>query len=186
MIGICFDGTGYGVDGAIWGGEFLTGDFSCFERAAYFRYVPMPGGNTAIRQPSRMGLAHLVESVLAARTYQPDSFEFGQGRRTSTDVLQAAAQLADAQSREVGALAQYEVFRVDIAFATGTLIGQGQVLLPPSDAGDDLSKPTATLANRRWKRRAGSRRIGPTDYPESYSINRTQRTPFCTGWFTGT
>ena len=54
VIGVTFDGTGYGTDGAIWGGEFLVGDYRSFRRAAHLRYVGMPGGDQAIREPWRM------------------------------------------------------------------------------------------------------------------------------------
>ena len=55
------------------------------------------------------------------------------GVRTSTDVLDAAARLADAQSSEVRALADYERARVDIAFGTGTLLGYDQIRWEPTD-----------------------------------------------------
>jgi hydrogenase maturation protein HypF len=64
VIGVIFDGTGYGTDGAIWGGEFLVGDYCGFRRAAHFRYVPMPGGEAAIREPWRMAVAHLLDAGL--------------------------------------------------------------------------------------------------------------------------
>jgi hydrogenase maturation protein HypF len=59
VIGVSFDGTGYGTDGAIWGGEFLVADYGGFRRAAHLAYVPLPGGDTAIRRPYRTALAHL-------------------------------------------------------------------------------------------------------------------------------
>lgn len=59
VIGLSFDGTGYGSDGAIWGGEILFGGYTGFERALHFKYVPLPGGDTSIRKPARMALAHL-------------------------------------------------------------------------------------------------------------------------------
>jgi hydrogenase maturation protein HypF len=61
-IGVIFDGTGYGADGAVWGGEFLIGDCNGFERAAHLRYVAMPGGDQAIREPWRMAIAHLRDA----------------------------------------------------------------------------------------------------------------------------
>src|SRR5262249_18042611 len=62
VIGVTFDGTGYGTDGGIWGGEFLIGDYRAFRRAAHLRPVAMPGGEQAIREPWRMAAAHLVDA----------------------------------------------------------------------------------------------------------------------------
>jgi hydrogenase maturation protein HypF len=60
VIGFALDGTGYGTDGNIWGGEVLIADYGKFERAAHFEYVPMPGGNAAVREPWRMAISYLV------------------------------------------------------------------------------------------------------------------------------
>ncbi len=59
VMGFSLDGTGYGTDGHIWGGEVLLADFNGFERAAHFEYIPMPGGAAAIREPWRMALSYL-------------------------------------------------------------------------------------------------------------------------------
>ncbi|MFF5244720.1 carbamoyltransferase HypF [Streptosporangium sp. NPDC000095] len=59
VIGVAFDGLGYGTDGTIWGGEFLVADLAGFTRAGRLAPVPMPGGTAAIRQPWRMAAAHL-------------------------------------------------------------------------------------------------------------------------------
>jgi hydrogenase maturation protein HypF len=59
VIGIALDGTGYGTDGCIWGGELLLADYQRFERAGHLEYVPMPGGEAAIREPWRMAVSYL-------------------------------------------------------------------------------------------------------------------------------
>lgn len=58
-IGVIFDGTGYGLDDRIWGGEFLVGDARGFQRAAHLEYLPLPGGDEAIRRPYRLALVYL-------------------------------------------------------------------------------------------------------------------------------
>ena len=60
VIGIALDGTGYGTDGRIWGGEVLLAGYAGFERAAHLAYVPLPGGEAAIREPWRMAVSYLV------------------------------------------------------------------------------------------------------------------------------
>lgn len=59
VLGVAFDGLGYGTDGTIWGGEFLLADLEDFERLAHLAPVPMPGGTAAIREPWRMAAAYL-------------------------------------------------------------------------------------------------------------------------------
>ena len=61
VIGIALDGTGYGTDGAIWGGEVLVADYEGFERAGHFEYVPLPGGAAAIHEPWRMAVSYLAK-----------------------------------------------------------------------------------------------------------------------------
>ena len=62
VIGVALDGTGYGSDGSIWGGEFLIAGYSCFERAAHLKNVPLPGGEKAIREVWRMGCVYLYDA----------------------------------------------------------------------------------------------------------------------------
>jgi len=62
VIGVAFDGTGYGEDGNIWGGEFLIADYADFERKAHLKYLPLPGAEQAIKEPWRMAATYLYET----------------------------------------------------------------------------------------------------------------------------
>jgi len=71
VIGLSFDGTGYGVDGHIWGGEVLVAEATHFQRMAHLSYVPMPGGSSAIKEPWRMAVSYLYG------TFGEDFWELG-------------------------------------------------------------------------------------------------------------
>ena len=62
VIGVSFDGTGYGDDGAIWGGEFLIADYAAYQRPYHLTYIPLPGGDKAIKEPWRLALAWLYQT----------------------------------------------------------------------------------------------------------------------------
>lgn len=68
-IGIIFDGTGYGVDGRIWGGEFFVGDLVHQQRVAHLEYLPLPGGDSSIRRPYRIAIAYAA--AICDRTFRP-------------------------------------------------------------------------------------------------------------------
>jgi len=76
VIGVAFDGTGYGSDGTIWGGEFLLADYNGFKRAGRFDYVPLPGGAVAIRKPYRMALSYLY--TLLGEDFELDGLPLGE------------------------------------------------------------------------------------------------------------
>jgi hydrogenase maturation protein HypF len=109
VIGVTFDGTGYGLDGAIWGGEFLVGDYRQFRRWAHLRYVGMPGGERAIREPWRMALAHLVDAestiaLIEARNLHRDvrMLMTMLERRLNTPFTSSAGRLFDAVAALAG------------------------------------------------------------------------------------
>ena len=79
VIGVAFDGTGFGIDGKIWGGEFLVADFTGFERRAHLRYTALAGGDTAVREPWRIGLSYLLDTFGA----KLDSLDLPQFRRVA-------------------------------------------------------------------------------------------------------
>ena len=80
--------TGLGTDGAVWGGEFLIGGYRTFRRAAHLRYVSMPGGERAIREPWRMALAHLLDASASTVSL---------GRRIAARELEVVARMLERQ-----------------------------------------------------------------------------------------
>jgi len=62
VIGLAFDGTGFGTDGAIWGGEALLADWKGFQRLCHLEYMPLPGGEAAVRKPARMALSLILQA----------------------------------------------------------------------------------------------------------------------------
>ncbi|MCX5665703.1 MAG: hypothetical protein NT036_01445 [Candidatus Omnitrophica bacterium] len=69
VLGVAFDGTGYGTDGNIWGGEFFTGNFKGFKRVAHLDYIPMPGGEVCIKEPWRMAASYLYSAFGSVEGY---------------------------------------------------------------------------------------------------------------------
>ncbi len=69
VIGVIFDGTGYGPDGTVWGGEFLVGGYQSFRRLGHLRSLPLPGGDAAVREPWRMALSWL-HAVFGERLFE--------------------------------------------------------------------------------------------------------------------
>jgi len=72
IIGIAFDGTGYGTDGNLWGGEFLICDINGFERVGHFKYIPLPGGEMSIRECWRTAVSYLRNAI---NKVYPGSFD---------------------------------------------------------------------------------------------------------------
>jgi hydrogenase maturation protein HypF len=70
VIGVAFDGTGFGTDGNIWGGEFLVADYQRFTRMGHLEYLPLPGGTAAIKKPYRIAISYLL-SLLGETALKP-------------------------------------------------------------------------------------------------------------------
>jgi hydrogenase maturation protein HypF len=88
VIGLAFDGTGYGADGTIWGGEVLVADLTGFTRAGHLEPVPLPGGPAAIRQPWRMAAAYLHH---AYGSEAPDGLAVTRRHRDQWSAVQSLA-----------------------------------------------------------------------------------------------
>lgn len=68
VIGLLFDGTGYGTDGKIWGGEVFLANYRGFERRFHLQYLPLPGGEASIKKPARLALGYLAALDLLDRS----------------------------------------------------------------------------------------------------------------------
>ena len=112
VCGVAFDGTGYGPDGAIWGGEILLVNASDYERFANFAYVPMPGGAACIREPLRMAYGALwafdlldhpfAKKALSALGDLPDVLDQMIERGLNTPYTSSVGRLFDAASALLG------------------------------------------------------------------------------------
>ncbi len=105
VIGVAFDGTGYGPDGTIWGGEFLIADLKTSERGGHLAPVPMPGGAAAIRQPWRMAAAYLGERAAEVAQRHPDQWAAVTAmaaRGVNSPLTSSAGRLFDAAAALLG------------------------------------------------------------------------------------
>ncbi len=106
VVGVAFDGLGYGSDGTLWGGEFLLADLAGFQRLAHLVPVPMPGGTAAIRQPWRMAAAYLgsdAPSELVQRNAEHwDSVLAMASQKVNAPLTSSAGRLFDAVAAILG------------------------------------------------------------------------------------
>lgn len=116
VVGVVFDGAGLGEDGAIWGGEILIADRRHCRRAAHLRYVPLPGGDAAAREPWRMALAYLLDIGESS-----ERFALLPGRQPAVELLTRAIH------RRVGSPLTSSIGRLfDAVSALGGLCRIGQ------------------------------------------------------------
>lgn len=141
-LGVCWDGTGYGTDGTVWGGEFLLGDASGYTRVAHVRPFRLPGGEAAVREPRRTALALLLESqgpavlsredLESVRAFTPadrDVLAQMLARGVNAPVTTSAGRLFDAVASLLG-LVQRSAFEGQAAMAV-----EAAALAAPAGAG---------------------------------------------------
>jgi hydrogenase maturation protein HypF len=138
-IGVAFDGTGYGLDGTIWGGEFLIADFTGFERKASLRPIPMPGGEGAVREPWRMAVAYLLDAFDGELPNYPgieqlkdqpiDLLLPALRQRINTPLTSSSGRLFDAVAGMMGLILQSR-FQGQAAMALEQLAGEAKRPFP--------------------------------------------------------
>jgi hydrogenase maturation protein HypF len=138
VIGVAFDGTGYGTDGNLWGGEFLVADVDGFDRVGQFKYVPLPGGEVAIREPWKTAVSYVMESMGdQARGHLEDiGYVWNYGReaidnlmiiarsRDFSPLASGAGRLFDAVSALIG-VCDRNTFEGEAAMALEALVQEG-------------------------------------------------------------
>ncbi len=112
VAGLIFDGSGYGSDGTIWGGEILIGNSLSFSRAAFLKPVPLPGGDVAIRNPSRMALSTLwaynlpwqanLPPLQALSAFQQNALKTQLEKQINAPLTSSMGRLFDAVSALIG------------------------------------------------------------------------------------
>ena len=95
VIGVALDGTGLGADGRIWGGEFLVADYRDYKRAGHLEYLPLPGGDAAVKRPRRTAIGYILtllgenalNTVIASEPKQSRLASIGQVSEVEIEVI---------------------------------------------------------------------------------------------------
>lgn len=169
VIGAILDGTGYGPDGCLWGFEILTGDYVTFQRHFHLAYVPLPGGEAAIRQPWRAAVAYLLtflgaEGAEYAATLFPDKnialLEKMLHKGFNSPLSSGCGRFFDAVAAILG-LCLRNTYEGQAAVELGELLpeppdgGVGQLQPYPYELEADIINPAATLAAIKREQQAG-------------------------------
>jgi hydrogenase maturation protein HypF len=164
VLGVAFDGTGYGTDGKIWGCEFMVADYAGFSRRAHLRYIPMPGGDAAVRQPWRMALSYLRDAfgphvpaeLLRFPGVMPRQIELVDtllAKRLQTVETSSCGRLFDAVAALLG-LATEVTFEGQAAIALETAAARAPASYNPAPYPFDLSSFDPTILDLRSTIRA--------------------------------
>ncbi len=131
-VGAIFDGTGYGADGTVWGGELLFGDLRGFERMGFLWPVRMPGGEAAIRQPWRMACSWLTAAGADAPLLDVDEGDWG--RVSELVRTGVASPLTTSAGRLFDAVAALCGVRAEVNYE-GQAAAELEALADPADRG---------------------------------------------------
>jgi hydrogenase maturation protein HypF len=171
VLGFAFDGTGYGPDGAVWGGELLLADYKEYRRLGHLKYVPLAGGDTSIVRPYRMALAHLWAAGIP---WDADLAPVQACPEDETRVLRHQLETASAAPRPPawgGSSMPWPRWRVRqvVAYEAQAAIeleGLSRGPPPTTDAMPSASPPSAGDGDRRRSRAVGGdRRCAPECEP---------------------
>jgi hydrogenase maturation protein HypF len=171
VIGVAFDGTGYGTDGTIWGGEVLLAGYPGFRRASHLKQVPLPGADSAVRKPYRSALAHLwaagidwddrLAPVATAGQAELAALEYQLRRGSGCAPTSSAGRLFDAVSALLG-ICQLSTYEAQAAMEMEALAseaagpaGRDGVSRYAFDVGKEALDPGPVLAGIVEDIRAG-------------------------------
>ena len=147
VIGVAFDGTGLGTDGAIWGGEFLLVDGAAFERRGHLAYVSLPGGDSAARRPWASAAAHLAGAgISAARPAYVAESEWNLVQQ----LLERAADVPAPRTSSAGRLFDAVASLLDVCHVNRFEGEAAMALEAVARLSDARAYPTALAGNQPW------------------------------------
>lgn len=149
VIGACLDGTGFGSDRQIWGGEFLIADLNGFERISHFEYVPMPGGDKVVEEPWRMAISYLNkygyykldQSILKALNLNDKNYKYLNeiiDKNINCPLTSSAGRLFDAVSALLG-LCNVSTFDAEAPMRLESIVIDGVNNYYPYQIGNSIS-----------------------------------------------
>ena len=152
VIGVAFDGVGYGTDGTIWGGEFLIADWGKSQRVGHLEYVPLVGGVSAIKKPYRMALSYLY--TLMGEGFSLDGLPVSQINPAELDIIKQQLKrgvnspLTSSSGRLFDAVSAIAGVRGEIAYEAQAAI-ELEMLAPDNFEGSEVSSYPFSIVERQ-------------------------------------